>query len=80
MLSSRLSQRRNYNQNRRQRIKCVHYNYRHWCGYSEKPKKITDPFFTSPGEGTGLGLSITYNIIKEHKENLYLSRKKERLQ
>ena len=37
--------------------------------------KVFDPFFTSKevGKGTGLGLSVTFNLIKEHKGNIYFN-------
>ena len=40
----------------------------------EVKDKIFDPFFTTKnvGEGTGLGLSITYNIVKQHKGDIFV--------
>lgn len=37
--------------------------------------EVFNPFFTSKkvGKGTGLGLSVSFNIIKEHKGNIYFS-------
>lgn len=37
--------------------------------------KVFNPFFTSKkvGKGTGLGLSISFNLIKEHKGNIFFS-------
>lgn len=34
---------------------------------------VFDPFYTSKdvGKGTGLGLSVSFNLIKEHKGNIY---------
>lgn len=42
---------------------------------NEMKDKIFNPFFTSKkvGKGTGLGLSVSFNLIKEHKGNIYFS-------
>ncbi|MEZ5105714.1 MAG: ATP-binding protein [Draconibacterium sp.] len=44
------------------------------CGIeAQYISRVTDPFFTTkePGKGTGLGLSISYNIIREHKGDIF---------
>lgn len=46
----------------------------------ENLQKIFEPFFTTKekGKGTGLGLSVCYEIIQEHKGNIYVASEPER--
>ncbi|MBL7129873.1 MAG: hypothetical protein ISS45_00465 [Candidatus Omnitrophica bacterium] len=42
------------------------------CGIPEKDiPHIFEPFYTTKEKGTGLGLSLVYNIIKQHKGEIY---------